>query len=456
MVEHGEYQQDPWTLFNKPKPVPLDRDLESRLFLQFVTKGNRNWDTELEIADNIYQRNIEGLPYHQAFQKFLGIFLRVSDIHLTLEKAIKPRSVYVLNGVQAHLADALAIDYARAVPRDYMQKLYEQAENLEYSRNRDQWFFPKVRNLTHRLESSKKTYEWIDLLKSRIQVSPERFSLPELQETSDEILRRIKEERGYGIKSCYFFSPLFLKDSSNVFIVLDEMLGLEDARFRGRAQTDIMANITISNKPRGPLDTEVTEEEFTSRTKATVIRIAESFAFFSIDNAGEFHTSFFSRIPLRRVFEKENASIQYEFWKAFMLTRLYDLTRRASVVAKMPSVDAFEKGLIKERQGFLGRQKGVKSVDYKTLMLPRIKYIDQKPSTQIDDEDKERRFVDRHKVTWFTRRLPINYHATQRAIDYAQENGVSLKDNETIVREHYRGNTKEQTQDKPTKARFRV
>ena len=84
MVEHGEYQQDPWTLFNKPKPVPLDRDLESRLFLQFVTKGNRNWDTELEIADNIYQRNIEGLPYHQAFQKFLGIFFRVSDIHLTL------------------------------------------------------------------------------------------------------------------------------------------------------------------------------------------------------------------------------------------------------------------------------------------------------------------------------------------------------------------------------------
>ena len=31
-----------------------------------------------------------------------------------------------------------------------------------------------------------------------------------------------------------------------------------------------------------------------------------------------------------------------------------------------------------------------------------------------------------------------------------------LQDNETIVREHYRGNTKEQTQDKPTKARFRV
>lgn len=455
MVEHGEYQQDPWTLFDKPKPVPLDRDLESRLFLQFVTKGSRNWDTELEIADDIYQRNLQGLPYNQAFQKFLGIFLRVSDIHLPLEKANKPRSVFVLNSVQSHLADALAIDYARAVPRNYMQKLYEQAENLEYSRNRDQWFFPKVRNLTHRLESFKKTYEWIDLLKSRIRVSPERISLPELQEASGEILRRIKEERGYGVKSCYFFSPLFLKDS-DVFIALDEMLGLEDARFRGRAQTDIMANIAISNKPRGPLDAEVIEEEFTSKTKATMIRIAESFALFSIDNAGEFRTGLFSRVPLKRVFERENASIQYELWRAFMLTRLYDLTRRAGVVAKMPSVDAFEKGLVKEGQGFFGRQKGVKSVDYKTLMLPRIKYIDQEPSTQIDDVDKERRFVDRHKVTWFTRRLPLNYHATQRAIDYAQENGVSLKDNETIVREHYRGSTEEQAKDKPTKARFRV
>jgi hypothetical protein len=69
------------------------------------------------------------------------------------------------------------------------------------------------------------------------------------------------------------------------------------------------------------------------------------------------------------------------------------------------------------------------------LLIPRIRYLDQKPRETSDVT----RIVREHDVSWFVRLLPAGFHASAEAIASAKRHGIELETNETFVKEHKRG-----------------
>lgn len=449
-----------WSLFREPVRDPFDKDLERRLRLEFVTKGAREWEREYRVCEDIYNRHLKGLDYHGSFQKFLDIFIRISDIHLPLQKENAPRSVAVLSRSQAILAELLSMEHAEEVPEDYLNKLREQAQLLEQSPYPTKWYFPKVNGLAIRLAAWKDFYSWIDNLTTRIDIDESKIDLVDLRASCDQITARINEDSAYGIKTCYFQSPLFLK-SSQAFVVFDERLNIDNPEVATIIPEETLAHIVVADRPTQKVEAHFEQAEFQHGVKANLISITGAGRGFGtilcIMRSGEIK-DMSSLVPIAAAFEKKGAAVQFELWRAFMLLRMYDLTRHADVIEKMPSVSNAERDVAKGEGGILGIGRKVKSVDYKTLMLPRIKFAESAVSkSSAEEEERQKRFVDRYHVTWFVRRLPLGYHASVQAIEYAGIHQVQLKENETIVREHWRGgkNNGDEVSQKPIKAVFR-
>lgn len=70
------------------------------------------------------------------------------------------------------------------------------------------------------------------------------------------------------------------------------------------------------------------------------------------------------------------------------------------------------------------------------LLVPRIRFLHQKPSTSRSDVSRE---VREHDVTWYVRPLPAGWHASPDAIAKAAAMGIELGENETFVKAHKRG-----------------
>lgn len=461
MVEARDGSRTPWVLFDQPRKLSLDKDLGYELRVAFVTKGDRNWDEELQLADTLYNRYLPGLPYGEAFQTFLNLFNTININYSPLRKESPGRSVNVLSALTSHIIEGLCIEYAQGVPNSYLSRLKEQASSLEGTRDpNNQWFFTYLNALTIHLEKWQRTYRWIDQLKTRLDTALINVETEEIVTSEKEIWKKLTEERGYGVKSCYFNSPLFL-DDKDVFYMLDQRLGgIEDPKVLQLFQPDIMAVIGIGSRPTQSLTPATIDLEYKTSVGQTLIGLSgtkEISGLFPIDQSGEVRTGVFSHTPLRRAFERKGAIKGFEFWRLFMFMRLYDLTHRADFVDRVSSMGRFEEEAMRGSRGLfgLGPNKVRKMPDYKTLVLPRTKPLEPEPREELIEE---RRFVDRHHVTWFVRILPSGYHATERAKLYAKEHGVNLQDYETIVREHWRGQDREKdlsSNNKPTRALFR-
>ena len=452
--DFDKYWPSPWSLYERPSPFHLGPEIESGLHLHFVTKGERKWSEEFALSEQIYKKELAGLPFHEAFGKYLSIMLRVSDIHLPLEKANKPRSISVLSGIQVALIELLAMEHAEKIPQSYFETLRNQEQLLLETEHPDKWFLPKVRNLIHRVEGWRNIYDWIDLIRKRLGHLKSQLDPQEIQGECSEIAKRISEDRAYGVKNCYFTSPLFLKPNQ-AFTIFDERLGIPDKIDKYDMPNDTIACIGVGDKPRGKIEVIPIAEEYIHNIKWRGFGTNFTSAIFSVNQSGEISSSVLgAMVPLRYGFERKKALPEYELWRAFMLMRLYDLTKRADVIEKMPSLDKAEREISKGEGGILGIGKKVKRVDYRSLLFPRVKY-DATEVVDTNESVEQKRFIDQHHVTWFVRRLPIGYNATERAIEYANEHGVTLREGETIVREHFRGKSREEAIEKPTKASFR-
>lgn len=459
MREADGKPSSPWWLFERPRPLTVDRNLTRRLHLEFVTQGPRQWNRELELADELYQTYIAGNAPEEACQAFLNLFIRISDIHLPLQRANPQRSVPVLNTFQEHLAENLAIEHSKSASEAFRSALGQQAEALDHYHGPDAWYYPKVLNLAVKFEVWRRNYAWIHRMQERLHHTVAAADVAEIQESSQQMWSKIVEDRGYGIRNCFFISPLFL-DHDQAQLVLDPELHVGDTEVRPPMLDNVFAILGVGEKPRfGQAlkpDVEVYEDSSHDIKQYRVGVRGFNAQLFAVDDSGEIRTNPISYIPLRRVFEKEDAIGTFELWRLFLYMRLHDLTRRAELVDRLPSIDDIEKETVKGTRILGGLiSKPIKKINYKFLVIPRLKPEEPESKTKDLEEEGSRRFVDRHHVTWFTRRLPKNYHASDRAKEYAKAHGVTLKPEETIVREHYRGKKTEDTSERATKAVFR-
>lgn len=437
----------PWSLYEKPKPYPLDPVLERDLTIEFAV-DHRDWNAERDLGIQIHRTHIAGLPYHEAFQRSLDVFLRINDIHFRAKRGAMSRiqADAKLGSVLSHSRELVAMEHAETVPSSYHTRLHEQYQSLQSIQGTsdwDRWFYPKVESLHRRIDVWGKNFAWIHQLQERVGKAISGRE-GEIREDANNVWAQLSAKRGYGIKTCFFPSPLFL-DPSQVFYVTDESLGIEDRAILQMFIPNLIAIIGLGEKPSvlEEIDPKIAWEERT-KVKFHTMQMGKAYAVFGITQDGIIHTSVDTLIPLKEAFLNKGAEGVFELFRLFMFMRLYDLTARADLVNDLPSIDQLETEALRR----------IKRFDYKRLVLPRIRPLDPEPPDQEETNNEKRRFIDRHHVTWFVRRLPAGYQASEKAIEYAKEHNVTLKDDETIVREHWRG--KETTKPpRATKASFK-
>lgn len=451
----------PWHLLRKPEPYPIDRSLEQELAIEFRSP-DRNREREKALAVAIIQGNTSGLSYHDAFQRLFNLFARINSIHFGTRKGAlsKTRSDAKFNSIQSHMIARLALDRAMEVPDSYVDKLTLQAASLSSKDgvdSIDNWYYPKVEGLANEINASKWTRGWIKKLSERVGPAI-KGKEDEIRQDAEEVWKQVVADRAYGIKNCFFGSPLFFNDS-HVFYVMDRSLGLEDPLLQKEyLPSDIEVVIGIGERPKGMTpQLQVSDIKIGNTIKYHRIEFGPLHTICAVTSGGDIRTNVTNLFSLRESFEAEGNVGLFHLLRLFMFMRLYDLTARAVTVNKLPSIGRLEGEIARNRTGLLRLGKEVKPFNYKTLLLPRIKPIADEPDPTpqtLDQNEEVQRFVDRHKVTWFIRRLPDGYHSSETAKQYALEHGVTLKEQETIVREHFRGKETNKPE-RPIKAEFR-
>lgn len=456
--------ENPWFLFSRPERAHVEKELRRRVQLEFVMSGPRRWDIESQLVVDLYDAHLQNRPYGEAFQEFLNLFTTIDQIHRPLERANKPRSILVLNALQKGLIDYLSMDHAEAIPEGYGDQLNQQADQLVNGTTDDVWYNTKLEDLQINLASWENRYKWIRELTARYDLST--IDIGEVKRDADSLLLRALEERGYGIRNSYFHSPMFLSGAlpDSIFIFADPRLNTDSREVLNAIPAGTLVVIFVAPEPMTEHLTEVTRIDYTKIGKnAKLVKhdivLPEGLYFIcALDSSGVINSNLMASTPIRRGFDRVGAADIYEVWRLFMIARFYDLTSRAELVNRLPQIEAFEREVVKSEIGFLGRKKKIKEIPYKSLLAPRMK--PEVPEIRITQDEAEngrpRRFVDRHKVSWFVRRLPQGYHASVEARLHAEQHGVKLREGETIVREHYRGKErKDNKKSKPTRAFFR-
>lgn len=459
----------PWSLYEKPTPFKVEGGLNTALWTEFV-RNDRSWAREQDLSVQIYGAHIAGLPYSEALQRALDVFLTINNIHYpTRGKSLsKVDADAKLSSVILHITEQVALEHAVGVPEDYLNKLQLQSEVLGSTSNItqwDRWFYPKISSLYGSLRIWKWMIPWIDGLQERIgqAVSGKKA---EIRDDADIVWQQLQADRGYGVKTCFYESPLFL-DPGHAFFVLDESLNVDDPVLRrGYLSPDIAAVIGIGERPRLGQDLTPAVHRYQSGiVKYNRIQVIANHGLYPVTNEGDIRSSVQSYNSLREVFRSREAEGVYDLFRVFTFLRLYDLTARPELVDKLPSLDKLEREIARNREWF-GLGKKVKPFNYKQLLLPRTKLIIEEEASEptavtkneVTNADQPgeglKRFVDKHHVTWFVRKLPKNYHASEMAKEFAKEHKVSLEDDETIVRDHWRGNRIPEV-NRPTKAKFK-
>lgn len=453
----------PWHLYRKPTPYVMPRGLEQELAIEFRSH-DRDWERERGLATTIIQQNVGNLPYHDAFQRLFDLESRINTIHFRAKKdAIsKTRADAKLNSVQSHMIARVAMEYALEIPDAYINRLDLQSASLSSTTNVDQidnWYYPKIAQVAYETKAHRWIRGWIKRLSERVGPAV-RGRGEEIRQDADEVWKQVIADRAYGIKNCFFESPLFHSDG-HVFYVIDRSLGFGDPLQREFLPPDIEAVIGIGEKPAfgKSLQPQRTDIQIGKVVKYYRIDVGDVHTLNAVTTGGDIRTNVANLYSLREAFQAEGNEELFDLLRLFTFMRLYDLTARAVEVDKLPSIEQLEREIARNRTGLLRLGRKVKPFDYKTLLLPRVKPMVQEPEiipsqTDTENSEKPQQFVDRHKVTWFVRRLPQGYHASETAKQYAQEHGVSLRDNETIVREHYRGKETGKPE-RPIKAAFR-
>ena len=101
-----------WVIYPEPTTFDLEGDLHDRVRLAFLTRGPRDFETELQLSDDLYDTYIAGLSRRRAIPAYLDLMSALREIHIPLERRTKPRSVYTINRIQGNLVANLAVDHA--------------------------------------------------------------------------------------------------------------------------------------------------------------------------------------------------------------------------------------------------------------------------------------------------------------------------------------------------------
>ena len=413
--------------------VEVDDDLSQRLVVEFVYQGGRRWDREVAIATDCYERHVADPRLSRSVRNAIDSLATFYDTYQRFRRRFR-RSSEVYSTLWTHLIPMIGMDHPNDISRLFLTRVYQQHLSLERSRpgTRDFWWSEHIYQLHATLEELKEFHRTLKGFVSRLGKQLDNISITDLREYTESVWRQTIADQSYGVKTCFFSSPLLAGPNDSI-LVMDDHLGNPEVTFLpGTPRRFAVIGIgTVSTEEFEIRAINLERRPGRTSTRGFLYPRWVRILLFVTPNGQLYFPG--EQLTIRRAFQRyKNSDKLHEFFRLLLLLHLHDLTKPAEVVDRLPSIFEAEKTVV--GSGLLGLRRRQKP-DFKTLVLPRTKPLDYPPI----DVGPQQRFVDRHRVVWFVRRLPHGYHASERAITYAAEHGVQLTEGYTIVREHWRG-----------------
>jgi hypothetical protein len=156
----------------------------------------------------------------------------------------------------------------------------------------------------------------------------------------------------------------------------------------------------------------------------------------SIGKDGELYGDSYGKISIRDIAVRKGRYAAYRELQAHLYAHYYDLTHRLEDVYQAQK-ETGEK--TDPAEPFSQTTDPFETMT--RLVIPRVQLTKGELASATEAEVTEDAYskVKRHGVTWHRRVLPEGWHASPKALELAAKLGVTLKDNETLVKEHERG-----------------
>ncbi len=248
--------------------------------------------------------------------------------------------------------------------------------------------------------------------------------------------------RAYGVK------PAYINDSRGGSLVFDEPAAPYDvAGGKTTYISPLMLDVhavaeVIHNSEQDPREPNWSQETlYQAGDSGYSIRQFSGLSplkMFKLGADGELYHDSQCRRPLKEIALRSDATYTaYRNLQLDVISHFHDLTHQISEQGDV------QRTLTAQSLQAFPREAGSQRDATGKLVVPRL-VTERSQEAERDDQEDEapRRSVRKHDVVWHIRRLPEGWKASPRAYALAQDLGITLDANETIVKEHSRGNEK--------------
>ena len=396
------------------------------------------------LAEKIHGRYLEGIDFMPGVKILLDIATSVNDIKVA---TIGVKSPADAANFLTHLVMAMFLRQAEIGAND-LARLKELSSELEAAKTSESWYWPKVRIIHNLAEGIRDTELYAEFVSASLSplVETALGVFPDIDQRIREVMAELLNLRKYGVKSCYFQDGILHRaDQAWVFADFHELESRMNPLYR---QTEKhLAAIVLTKRAE-------IEHLRVSRDQINVgssLLLSVGFDFkgmsWAVDYNGELDISgSTSLISVRDIFRRTGKEPLYELVRMMHVLRLYDLVVPVDVVRKMPPLPQQKKGV----RRLLGKVRPAR-IAAPELLVPRLRQLEtiQRIIAELERECEEAdkatierapRELRQHEVVNHIRQLPAGHHPSAKARERARrELGIELRDNETYVCRHIRG-----------------
>lgn len=315
------------------------------------------------------------------------------------------------------------------------------AQQPDLTANQKQFYLAKLASIGEAIDTRINIEGYLDDLPEKdIQpVSKEMVAADDAQIAS--LFTEARAAQRYGVKVGY--KPMEYHPGS---LVYNDIQGIIDftEKVKDKMHPLVTPNIhnylaLVTDTPKTSFDKRIKLDAFKSRyyygdtstSGATGLGFSfESRTAMAISHTGQLFNLMLSQ-PIAETAAERGVYSAYRKIQAEILAGYIDLTTPLEIIHKVkkqpltpPSPSSTESGT-----DIVGR-----------LLIPRIKVVQENEGpVTIDTPQREVRL---HGVVWHIRQLPPGFHASPEATELARQAHITLRDGETFVRPHVRGNKK--------------
>lgn len=386
---------------------------------------------DIEIARYLYSPENEK-PVNTAFS-YLTLLDAISKQALSIDKA-DGRWNALCNLITKRFTDSFPEDQLEEVTDTiyYLSQRIDQI-NAKAPSTRLETMKVELLSLAGNMYKRIYSYRYIDLFPDDPGSTVTEEEAHHDTEQIAELFTDIRATQSYGVKMGY------IEDPRGGTLIFSPPIDTNEAFAHIRSphplllQDNSVADVTHSRKKRHPHIKIKSHQPIRGLSIVGSTDDLDAILIMSLGKDGELYTDRDCRTPLVDIARAKGKYTAYRDMQARILAHYFDMTHPLDDVRRIQqTIDT------STTNAPTPPESPMESIA--KLVIPRTRFHNEHTqTTHATQEDKPKRSVREHGVVWHVRELPEGWHASPSALELAQQLGVKLEANETIVKEHKRG-----------------